>query len=372
MITSTSVVDDPVRTTAGGTWTFGRLMRDLAPTADAAPAMTEKVFSTWLTDQTVNGFTIPARPAMKPLVLDAWPRTKTGELDLDRSPLRLLAIVNRVDVRDLAKGNAGEGRFVFGVLDPSGFPQPFTVIFEFKLPAKTEADVLDWANAWHALGALPFPSEAYNAALEALTLRFSGRGATLGQFRTNENTLDKRWELREFAFSAATGTLQPAPIALTPDLSFNGTATLAQFVNDNEAAILAEKHDVPLVFNGAPFLAGAVFNDLIAWTAPGITNNEARHKLSLNTCNGCHSSAETNTAFLQINPRSPGSEAALSPFLTGTTVFDPVTGAPRALHDLARRNDDLKFLVCPLPAAKTSKASAGPKTTIAKGIGRTH
>jgi hypothetical protein len=388
MITGTSVVDDPVRTTGAGVWTFGRLMRDLAPTADAAPAMTEKMFQTWLTDQTINGFTVPARPAMKSLVLDAWPRTKTGELDLDRSPLRLLAIVNRVDVRDLAKGNAGEGRFVFGVLDPSGFPQQFTVIFEFKLPAKTEADVLTWANAWHELGALPFPSEAYNSALEALTLRFSGKGATLGQLRTNENALDKRWELRELAFSPSTGLMQPAPIALTPDLSFNGTSTLAQFVNDNEAAILAEKHDVPLVFNGAAFLAGAVFNDLIAWNAPGIKNAEARHKFSLNTCNGCHASAETNTTFLQISPRFPGSEATLSPFLTGTTVFDPVTGAPRTLNDLARRNADLKSLVCAAPppppppppadagvpsgAATLSSASSGPKTTIAKGIGRTH
>ncbi len=388
MITSTSVVDDPIRTTGAGVWTFGRLMRDLAPSAAEAPAMTEALFSTWLTNQTVNGFTITARPLIKSLLLDAWPRTKTGELDLDRSPLRLLAIVDRVDVRDLSKGNAGEGRFVFGVLDPSGFPQPFTVIFEYKLPATTEADVLGWANAWHALGALPFPSESYNAALEALTLRFSGRGAApgrvngsaLGQLRTNENTLDKRWELREFTLSATTGTLQPAPIQLTPDLSFNGSPALAQFVNDNETAILAEKHDVPLSLNGAPFLAGSVFNDLIPWTAPGIRNNEARHKLSLNTCNGCHASPETNTTFLHISPRFPGSEAALSPFLLGTTVFDPVTGAPRVLRDLGRRNDDLKALVCAPPAppppksgaSTSSAASSPPKTSIAKGIGRVH
>ncbi|MEO7096436.1 MAG: LamG domain-containing protein [Polyangiales bacterium] len=385
MITSTSVVDDPARTAPGGVWTFGRLMRDLAPTPEAATAMTRQLFDSWLTNQTVNGFTIPARPTINGAFLDGWPRTVNGELDLDRSPLRLLAIVNRVDVRDLAKGNAGEGRFVFGVLGPGGFPQQFTVILEYKLPAKTEADVLAWANDWHALGALPFPSAAYNAALEALTLRFSGRGvapgnpngSSLGQLRTNENALDKRWELREFTLSPTTGFLQPSPILLTPDLSFNGTSTLAQFINDNETAILAEKHDVPLLFNGSPFLTGSVFNDLIAWTAPGIRNNEARHKLSLNTCNGCHASAETNTAFLHVSPRFPGSEAALSPFLVGTTAFDPVTGAPRPLNDLARRNADLKFLVCAAPPSpKSLTTSSGtaptPKTSIAKGIGRVH
>ncbi len=397
MITSTSVVDDPVRTSfsgpAGdprlGVWTFGRLIRDMAPSAAEAPAFTEKLLQSWLTNQTVNGFTIAARPAMQKLVLDAWPRTKNGELDLDRSPLRLLAIVDRVDVRDLDKGNAGEGRFVFGVLDPSGNPLQFTVILEYKLPATTTADVLGWANAWHALGALPFPSEAYNVALQALTSRFAGRnaasgrpnGSALGQLRTNEIALDFRWELREFTLSPTTGQLAPSPIQLTPDLSFNGTDAVGQFVNDNEAAILAERFDVPLVFNGAPFLGGAVFNDLIAWTGKGIKNDDARHKFSLNTCNGCHSSAETNTAFLQISPRFPGSEAALSPFLTGTTVFDPVTGVPRVLRDLARRKTDLEGLVClPTVAAKSVPAKSAPtaptsptsKTSISKGIGRVH
>ena len=54
--------------------------------------------------------------------------------------------------------------------------------------------MLGWANAWHALGALPFPSEEYNAALQAITERFAGRGAmpgrpngsALNQLRTNE------------------------------------------------------------------------------------------------------------------------------------------------------------------------------------------
>src|SRR5262249_22980884 len=156
---------DPVRTTGSGVWTFGRLMRDMAPKAEDAPLMVENLFKTWLTDQTVNGFKIAARPAIQKQLLDIWPRTPAGELHLNQSPLRLLAIVNRVDIRDLAKGNAGEGRFVFGVLGPGGFPQEFTVILEFKLPAKTEADVLDWANAWHALGALKMGTPEYSGAL---------------------------------------------------------------------------------------------------------------------------------------------------------------------------------------------------------------
>ena len=86
------------------------------------------------------------------------------------------------------------------------------MIFEYKLPAATDADVLGWANAWHALGAMPFPSEEYNAALQAITDRFTGRGARPGHpngnainaVRTNEIDFGDNgvWQLREFELSA--------------------------------------------------------------------------------------------------------------------------------------------------------------------------
>ena len=90
-----------------------------------------------------------------------------------------------------------------------------------------------------------------------------------------------------------------------------------------------------------------MFNDLSSWDAPGIVNPEARHKFALNTCNGCHSSQETNTGFLMVGPRAPGQQAFLSPFLTGTSVFDPATGGFRVLNDLRRRNRDMHLIVCP-------------------------
>jgi hypothetical protein len=41
-----------------------------------------------------------------------------------------------------------------------------------------------------------------------------------------------------------------------------------------------------------------------------------------------------------------GSEATLSPFLTGTTVFDRFSGEVRTLNDLGRRQADLTGVVC--------------------------
>jgi hypothetical protein len=379
MITDVSVVDDPVRTAGvsfpnggvvddagggGGTsnpgtgvWSFGQLVSDFAPKPEDAPAMILQLLQTWLGDQTVNNFTVPARPLMQSFVIDAWPKTDSGALDLTQSPLTLSAIVTRLDLRNLALNSAGELRFVFGV-NGQAFPN-FTMILEYNLPAKTTADVLAWANKVHALASHPFPSQEYNAALEALTRSVTGRGmgpagsvngSNLVSFRTNEIALSFEWQLRQFALSPATGFLAQQTVVLTPDNSLNNTQALADFINANEPAIIAEQDlDVPLTVDGAPFAGGAVLNPLPGWTAPGINNNEARFHFSLNTCNGCHGN-ETNTGFLMVAPRTPGSESALSVFLTGTTVSDPVTNQGRNLNELGRRRGDLTNIVCSPPA----------------------
>jgi Concanavalin A-like lectin/glucanases superfamily len=377
MITDVGVVEDPARTNTffggpnSGVWSLGHLLREVAPTPEDAPELALRLFQSWLTDQSVNGFTVSARPSAQQLILDQWPKTATGALDLDQPPFRLQAIVNRMDLGDLSAGSAGQGRFVFALHAPGDFsPQQFTLIMEFNLPAATNQDVVDWANRWHALATHPFPSEEYNAALEVITRRITDRngaparvnGSNLLQLRTNEVALSffGRWELREFQLSPDTGFFEEATVKDTPDLGFNGSATLGDFTNQNEAAIIAEipgvpTTTVPLSFEGQPFLAASVFNDLIAWNAFNILNPEARFHVSTNTCNGCHG-PDTNTTFLMVNPRFPGQEASLSGFLTGTTVFDPFTGQSRTLNELGRRATALAAVVCP-PAGATPVAT---------------
>lgn len=381
MIIDRRVVDDLHRTTfdpgssdpRNGAWTFKRLMENLAPSAQDAPAMVEAMLATFDAPQTINSFTVARRPGMQAQILASWPRTPDGRLDLSQAPLRLQAIVNRFDLRNLARGDAGEGRFVFAFDDANALPLQATMIFEYKLPASTDEDVLGWAQSFHALGALPF-GESYNAALQAITDRFTGRGvrpghpngSAINSVRTNEIDLGDNgvWELRQFGLSAVTGRLEPQPVDLTTDASFNNSATLASYINANQAAILAETHVVAPVFDGQPFQGGAIFNDLTTWFAPG-TDPSARHHFAVNTCNGCHSSQETGTLFLQISPRQPGTEATLSGFLTGTTLADPVTGQTRAFDDLGRRKTDLESIVCPGTAAPAG-------TSLRKGISRVH
>lgn len=384
MIKSTTVVDDQIRTvfnpsstdSRNGVWTFKHLMENMAATPADAPAMVEAMLNTFTTSQTINGFTVAARPGMQNTILANWPRTADGALDLAQAPLRLDAIVNRFDLRDLGSGDAGEGRFVFSFVDPfdTFFPLQANLILEYKLPAATDQDVQDWANSFHALGAMAF-GESYNAALQAITERFAGRnarpdhpnGSAISAVRSNEIDFGNNgiWQMRSFGLSATSGRLEPVPLVLTPDRSFNNTSTLASYINANQDAIIAEKHTVPALFNGQPFQAGAVFNDLSTWFAPGV-NSDARFHFALNTCNGCHSSSETGTFFTQISPRFAFQEASVSRFLTGTTISDPATGQSRTLNDLARRNADLKAVVCTDPSTPIAPAQ------LRKGIQRVH
>jgi hypothetical protein len=389
LINDLSVVNDPIRTTfaspndpRSGAFTFARLMERMAPSAAEAPAMVEKLFNSWTIDQTVNGIVIPKRPAITSKVLDGW-KVAGQPLDLTKAPMRLLAIANRFDSRNVDAGHAGEGRFVFGVLENSTAPLTsrnpieFTIIFEFRMPATTHDQLLAWAKSWHALGSIPRGTEEFNAALQAITDRFTARGAeparvngsALSQLRTNEVALGSTWELREFELSAVTHQLEPSTTKQTPASRFMAASdpTLAQYVNQNIAQILDHTYVVPATFASKPFLTGGSINTLGAWKSPAISDNNARHLFSLGTCNGCHGFDETGTGFKHISPRAFNAPAELSSFMKGFDFHDPVTGEIRPFNDLQRRNDDLRSFLCP---PTTSRLAATPDPD--HGITREH
>lgn len=396
VITDLSVVEDPVRTTyvrkdnlndKAGIWSFGRLMEQMAGSNDPA-AFTLQWLQAWESDQSVNGFNSPARPAIRSLITDPWlvasgcaAGVDACKLDFSKAPFRLLAITNRTDLRQVAnrKGDpvhAGEGRFVFGAIGPTGNPLAFTVIFEYRQKAKDDKQIKEWGKRWHDLGAVPF-GEDYNKRLQAVTTAFAGKGAmperingsAINQIRTNEASLavagsdpanppsTKLWELREFNLTPG-GMLAQVTVKQNPDLSLNGTSTLAEYINANEASILGGTHVVPSSMLGA----SAITPGNLQWTAPG-TSELARREFALDTCSGCHLS-ETGTAFLHIKLRNPGVAAPLSTWL--------------ATVDLPRRADDLRALLDPksVVAGTTTTATAadqdGPAMPSTTKKGRVH
>lgn len=410
MITDLRVTEDPVRTNPRNglraPWTFKHLVTSMAGDKDPSEFVM-RMLRSWETDQVINGSVAKARAAIRSKVIDPWIAASGGtRLNLDKAPFKLLAIVNRMDLRAHDENNvytAGEGRFVFGVMKQDGTPLPtvefaefnpggFVFIFEYELVATNRTQLGDWALRWSNLGRFPMGSAQYNAALEAVTRQFTDRnraphkpnGSAINQIRSNEFSLADEWELREFRMRD--GWMAPHGVAQTPDIfAINGTPMLANLLNNNASAILNGTFVVPPNLEAASSIAGLfrlsdfpgvearTFTALpiigkfdIPWDAEGIQNNDVRQAFSLNTCSGCHR-AETMINFLHVGfptghslPRSLGKPARLSDFMTGGTVTDPVApSTTRSFNDLNRRRVDLQNLI---QSFGPSNGGAGPRT----------
>ena len=151
LITNLSVVADPSRTydpcvgvPSMGPWTFGYLMSNIcnqAVTGINPVDFTRHWLLNWEFDQMVNFDLVPNRSNnIVSQVISGWVAASGGgtNLNLAIAPFRLLAIVNRLDLRSHAfpYDDAGECRFVFGVVNPTSpcASLPFTVIFDKRRP----------------------------------------------------------------------------------------------------------------------------------------------------------------------------------------------------------------------------------------------
>ncbi len=399
LITDTSVIEDPTRTfnpctdvgTRMGKWTFGYLMTQMANQTQTG--IDPRVFARqwlahWEAQQTINGFAVPGRPRVRDKVIIPWELASGGlgaPLDLSEAPFRLLAIVNRIDLRGnsgYTQNNAGEARFVFGVIDRtpgSGnccVVSEMTVILEYGIDRSSCQEVKSWAQQWVALSSIPMPSAQFNQALQNITEQFvvagvaphKVNGSALNQLRTNEflppQTGD--WELREFRLTpgpedpfVANGQLKMTTVKLTPDKQFNNTGTLGNYLNANFAQVCAGQHIVPLQFGGGPFLGGSSFVPPFHWDSPAFVcppdpNCNVEFNFSFNTCSGCHL-GETNTLFYHIRPTAFGQPPVLSPFLSGVVNQpDPRCGSPfvNTFDEMNRRRsilDQIANQLCPTP-----------------------
>lgn len=398
LVTNLGTVEDDQRIvhpcnnngTANGAWTFERLMTDMANpslTGISAEDFVKDWLDTWLKPAIVNEEPVDPRKeemfdkVIKPWVIrsgsnasqftiDTW---RTRSLNLSKAPFKLIAIVNRLDLHgNMGYGtvNAGEGRFVFEVLNESCAPLPagFTVIFEYGLPLKNCAQINDYAQKWYDLKNIPqgLGSAEYNNALQSITDVFATanasperpNGSAINQIRTNERAIGRPWELREFNVDRETHKLFLTTVKQEPAKKYNeaafgqpaDVAKLVAWINSNSADILQNTHTVPLTIpdNGTDvaFLGGKSHSEPGLWTGTGILDNEVRHHFSFNTCAGCHR-AETSTTFLHLSTVSFAQESVPSGFLTGVTAPDPNgSGVDHSFGDLEDRRRKLADLLC--------------------------
>lgn len=403
MITIPAVVEDPGRSfnpctgvgNPAGAWAFARLVTEMAntPLTGVQPRdFLLKWLQTWSADQPVNGDLIAKRPGISSII-NAWQTLSSGTFDIKFAPFKLIAIVNRIDLRGNSGygfNNPGEGRFIFCAVDASCHvirnPAPFVVIFEYGIPKHNCVDLKAYAQQWYNLKTLTPGTPAYNAALELVTNQFTlantspakPNGSSINQVRTNEFALGTSpWELREFNVDSISHLLANVTVKQEAQDTFNfisphanpaSVQVMADFVNANTAGIEANRYTIPLVTAGQHFAAGKAHTEnAVTWhwdgaAAPGprfINSDSARFMLSLNTCSGCHGGEAKTGNFMHIAPGgSSGTPATLSAFLTGAPplsgspflVTDPAgrpPGSPRirGFNDLERRALDLEAFV---------------------------
>jgi len=324
IVDASVVLDARASNATGGTWSFRWAVEQLTPPGLSASSMVERWLRSFRLDG-VGGRRVDDRPGVDRL-LSSWPRAADSSLDLARAPFRLLAIASRLD---LESSPQGEGRLVFGLVDPAtGDPGLMTVVFEYRLPSLgTANDRRAWAARWHALGDHAFGSD-YNVALESVTNAFAKagsdaagvNGSALAQLRTNEAAFGSPWELREWTLER--DGLRPALTPQGPDQSLNGSAALAQFIVDHAGEVRAGHLALP-----HEMLAGTSL-ETGAWRFPDDAriDEPLRYAFAVQTCNGCHAS-ETFSAqgFFHVNPLrpiAPGSDGQdrLSEFLRGSEL----------------------------------------------------
>lgn len=269
-------------------------------------------------------------------VLEGWPRSRAGGLDLARAPMRLIAISNRIDLGAAADAvsPSGEGRFVFAMTrgpgdDPSSEATPATVILEYALPSVKSP--LEWAAAWHALGRIDDRDE-YRRELERVTRSFTERGAgdggsALAQVRASKRSGDGHVALYELAFDG-TGDLSRRGLRNTPR---------SEVVLDADFQAWARAHEVE-IRDGRHVLPSAFRADVVDTGRPPVLiadiSDDTQRAFDAATCDGCHRAGHGATdGGFHVSPFRRGRER-LSRFVHDT--------ANREDDDLARRERDLR------------------------------
>ncbi len=300
LIRNMAVVDSPLAD-PGGPLHFGTILRKLAPSITTPAEFSRSWFNEWSRTQIAGKVVVPR---IGDRLLNFWPKLSDGTLDIEKSPFRLLAVAFRGDVTTPEAPN-GEARLIYSAYTPGALePFEFLVIFEFALNGSRT----DWSRRFKDLSCLDFGAD-YNTSLAQLANDFT---QNLAQIRTNDFFLDAEWELREFRLDPL-GYIRAAPVAQTPELWMSDApqSPLTEWIRQNEAAILANNFSLPQELWGP---TAPVSHERFGWLRNAGLNAMVRHRVSFNTCSGCHAS-ETRTIFTHIFPRGRGQVARISRFL---------------------------------------------------------
>ena len=392
MITHLPVVNDPNRTydpcrvpkgNPNGAWSFRTLIANM----DNGFSTPEKFLTDWIDNFLFSLHTQPSgdattnRTPSKERLVKAWLKNCTIPFPLvglpvgwqtnpllkaQEFPVRLLTIVNRLDLRGNSGyggfSNAGEGRLVFCFIDSNvgcgvtsndgnNGPGTMTFIFEYGVPITKCAALQAYATQWWNLRTMAI-DPIFNSTLEGITNTFTLANANparpnssaLNHLRTNDflsssvSLSQNPWDIRDFEIDAATHKLKIIHPNKEPMENSNGfaigngvvinttnLANLKNFVNSLPMTVLdpSPPYTIPNNLMGMHAPMRILPPSRYHWR--GNTTNViipfSRREFSLNTCSGCHK-GETRNVFTHVKPRDILQRAPLSGFMTGLGADD--------------------------------------------------
>lgn len=317
--------DPPYAAATTPEWGFASIIRKAFERAGAPSGQVQTFVDTWrmtLDDKVREYFEA------------AW-KLHDPNFSLERAPVRLLAIANRIDLGDLLpigceKGTTepcsvckSEVHFVFAAVPASNQPDDYLrLIVEFTLPCLSKREFKELAGGWASLQGLDWNGAAspYHVRLKRILSYITAR-AQSARLRLNENSFSGTWSIFQLSFKQ--DGLKPALLDQEPPRGMaechNAIDDLGKFVKaGNLDLIAASRYTLPdslILPTDSINLVRHVLT-LAPDVAPADHLDAVRFALSLNSCAGCHG-VETRTKFHHLGMRLRWSRSCLSPFLTG-------------------------------------------------------
>jgi hypothetical protein len=393
MIRDTSVVQhkdfDPEAPGGAGPWSFAGVVSDAIEIR--APGIVEGTKAGETLRQRLSS--VQMNPLGVQQFLSTW-QAADPNYSLTKAPVRLLAVVNRIDLGRVGNVEApckpanqfggAEIRFIYSAATDTVEQHFLSMIVEFVLPCKSPKDFKTMGEEWSNLRT----SANYVSDLEKL-LQNHIKEATFARLRVISKTSTGGWRAAEYGFDkdrwlldqtlARQFDLRAVPVGKCQD----GSSAIGEFVTrelDNVRASnyrldesLSTKY-ADLTGRNPTGYSLTLSKDLKSPSgvpiAPAFVD-DARFSISVNTCTGCHG-ADTYTDFHQVNQRVRDSSSDLAAFLTGQPNGDSggATGqtgyyvqqvlplvascgpppAQRSFNDLLRRYVFLKTLINTAPS----------------------
>ncbi|MHA7630431.1 Ig-like domain-containing protein [Corallococcus sp. M7] len=282
VIQDAAVLNDPASTA----WSFNRLVT--AMSGPVAPSdFVRDNLPRWA------GQDAPTQSLVARL-LETWPTLADGSLDLAKAPLRLESIVHQPAALDVARGSAGEGRFVFGGVDASGNPLGLTVTLSYALAARTPAEAREWTQRWQELASRTPGSEAFKVELQALTDRIT---ASPGQGRAAAASPNPRPQARALLPDDTT----PPTVAISspaPASFLRGTYVVTANASDDVGVTQVDFYD------GATLIGSSIAAPFsVNWNTTGATSGN--HTLTAQAFDAAGNSTTSSAVTVLVDNFAP-------------------------------------------------------------------